>query len=134
MMPCYFYWELQAQQCQLQPGPALNEELCLRLCAEAGLRSLGKPFPLAGAHAATSQLAWKQEQHISSKAVILVTHLLPGGGFCDAHSVGCSVSGWQKDVSRRREKFEVLCSPHTATTAHLSFKGSTGRCSVLKAA
>lgn len=78
------------------------------LCAEAGLGSLGKPFPPARAHAAASQFACKQEHQISSKAVILATHLLAGRGFCDAGSAGCSVSGWQEDVSRRKEKLEVF--------------------------
>lgn len=78
------------------------------LGAEAGLGSLGKPFPPARAHAAASQRAPKHEHQISSKAVILAAHLLPGRGFGDAGSAGCSVSGWQEDVSRRKEKLEVF--------------------------
>lgn len=106
---------------------------------EAAPLSRTERFPPSEAHTLlgltkTSQRAYEQEHNISSKAVILSSHLLTGRVSNEADPAAWSVVGLQDDASRR--KFSgILLAPHFARclTAHSSLKRSIGKSFIIQA-
>lgn len=140
-IPFYFYRELQPQQCQLQPGPALNEELCRRqLAPEPGcVRKRGSGASASPSH----QHEPTQPRHNSlvSKNTKFPPKLSfqplicwQGVGFVMQVLQAVLSQAGKRMFPEERENLRCSCLPHAASRAHLSFKHSTGRCSADKAA
>lgn len=103
--PFYSCRDLPPQQCQLQLGPALNEELWLRLCA-----GLASP--------AHQQEPTQPHHHISSKAATepLIGWQRAGGGFV-MHLLQAALSQDGKRMFPEERQNVVFCSPHTASNS-----------------
>lgn len=89
--------------------------------AEAPL-SRTERFPPSEAHmllglTKTSQRAYEQEHNISSKAVILSSHLLTGRVSNEVGPAVWPVVGLQDDASRRKENSQASYLHHTSHAA-----------------